>query len=183
VADEHQQGTFWTTLPGILTGIAAIITAIGAVVAGLAAVGAFDDQASPSPTAETSAAAGASPTSTPTSPVLVACTGDLETGVGGSLGASQSTYVATRDMCITTLNLYETTAGTGLAMLKLDGATVFSIDLDNFDNIGEPGGGSGERSVRLGRVIGVAEGQTVSLDFSGCATCGGLSVYFEAAPR
>ena len=180
MTDEHQHGGFWTTLPGILTGIAAIITAIGAVIGGLAAAGAFD-RPTPSPTAATSTAAAA--TATPTAAFLVSCTGDLETGIGGHLSVSQPTYVATQDMCVTALNLYETTGGTGMATIELDGATVYSIDLDNFDSIGEEGAGSGERYVRLGRVIGVASGQMLSIDYSGCVNCGGLTVYFDASAR
>jgi len=180
VTDEHQHPVFWTTLPGILTGVAAIITAIGAVIGGLAAMGAFDR---PSPTPTPTVQPDTPATATPTLAILVSCTGDLETGIGGGLSVSQPAYAATRDMCITALNLYETTAGTGVATIKLDGVTVYSIDLDNFDSIGEEGAGSGERYVRLGRVIGLARGQTLSLDFSECVNCGGLSVYFEAAPR
>jgi hypothetical protein len=180
VTGEQKPGTFWTTLPGILTGFAAVLTASAAVVGALAAIGVFD-RATASPTPTPSPGSGGSPTSTPA--VLVSCTGDLETGIGGTLSVSQPTYVATRDMCVTAVNLYETTAGTGVATIKLDGATVYSIDLDNFDTIGEEGAGSGERRDRLGRVIGLASGQALSLDFSECVNCGGLSVYFEAAPR
>jgi hypothetical protein len=178
VTGEQKAGTFWTTLPGILTGFAAVLTASAAVVGALAAIGVFD-RATASPTP--SPGSGGSPTSTPA--ILVSCTGDLETGVGGTLSVSQPTYVASRDMCITAFNLYETTAGTGVATIKLDGTTVYSIDLDNFDAIGEEGGGSGERRDRLGRVIGLGSGQALSLDFSECVNCAGLSVYFEAAPR
>lgn len=86
-------------------------------------------------------------------------------------------------MCVTALNLYETTVGSGVATIQLEGSTVYSIDLDHFDSIGDEGAGSGERRDRLGRVIGVASGQALSLNFSECVNCGGLSVYFEAAPR
>lgn len=178
MTESQPKETFWTTLPGVLTGIAAVIAAIGTTLGGLAALGVFDDSGSPTPSLSPTVAISPTPRV-----ALVSCTGDLETGIWGDLSVSQPTYVAPRDLCLTALTLYETTAGSGTAAIKLERSTVYSIDLDNFDSIGEEGAGSGERYLRLGRVIGVASGQTISLDFSGCVNCGGLSVSFEAAPR
>lgn len=179
MAESESKGSFWTTLPGILAGIAAVIAAVGTTAGGLAALGVFDP-ASDSPTPTASATAERTP-SPPTS--LVSCAGGLETGIWGEMNSSQPTYVAPRDLCVTAFTLYENTAGTGLATVEVDGATVYSIDLDNFDAIGEEGAGSGERYHRIGRAIGVASGQTLALDFSECANCGGLVVLFEGAPR
>lgn len=48
--------SFWTTIPGILTGCAAVITAIGALITGLSTVGLLKFQAAPTVQATTVAA-------------------------------------------------------------------------------------------------------------------------------
>ena len=54
MSDEKQQGNFWTTLPGILTGIGGVIGALAALVT------AFQSFSKPSPTTTTN------PSNTPT---------------------------------------------------------------------------------------------------------------------
>ncbi|MEM8503381.1 MAG: hypothetical protein AAF716_09540 [Cyanobacteria bacterium P01_D01_bin.1] len=59
-------GGFWTTLPGVLTGVAGVIGAITALILGLKEVGLIGQDSPPSPstsTSETSPALTASPTS------------------------------------------------------------------------------------------------------------------------
>jgi hypothetical protein len=74
-------------------------------------------------------------------------------------------------------------AGVGSAYVTLAGERVFDLDLGQFDTIGTEGAGSGERYVRLGRVIGVARGQELRLDLSSCTNCADLTVAFEADER
>lgn len=69
---EKKEKSFWGTLPGILTGIAAIVTAIGGLLVGLSAAGLL--KATPTPTvavvitADTPTATLLPPTNTPLSP-------------------------------------------------------------------------------------------------------------------
>lgn len=69
--------------------------------------------------------------------------------------------------------------GTGTATITLDRNVVYLIDLDHWNVIGVDGAGSGDRLVTLSTPIGVARGQTLSLDYSGCMDCGNLAVWFE----
>ena len=48
MADDKKPGGFWTSLPGILTGVAAVIAAVGGLVAGLHQWSGGDDQSSTS---------------------------------------------------------------------------------------------------------------------------------------
>jgi len=50
---EDQKGSFWTTLPGIITAIAALITAIGGFIAVLNTMGVFDPSPTNTPAAAT----------------------------------------------------------------------------------------------------------------------------------
>lgn len=59
MSNKNEEKSFWTTVPGILTGIAAIITAIGGLIIALNAAGIFTDTNTPTPTTST-------PTPTPT---------------------------------------------------------------------------------------------------------------------
>lgn len=82
MSDESKSGSFWTTLPGILTGIAAIITAVGGLVAALAAAGVFDDDdgdsAGPQDTVVTTTISGEqNPVSTTAAPQPAATTGTI----------------------------------------------------------------------------------------------------------
>jgi hypothetical protein len=49
--DERDQHSFWTTLPGILTGVAAVITAVDGLIGGLYAAGIIGNEPN-SPTPE-----------------------------------------------------------------------------------------------------------------------------------
>jgi hypothetical protein len=75
--DEKKEKSFWSTLPGILTGIAAIITAIGGLLIGLSTAGLL--KAPPTPTvaaavtSDTPTATLLPPSSTPT-PVIIVVT-------------------------------------------------------------------------------------------------------------
>jgi hypothetical protein len=179
IRKEPTTASFWRTHLAVLAAASAAL-AVGIVFGGLSLMGVFGDSNGPA-LASPSATSRQSPSQSTT---LVSCRGDLETGIFGTLNASQPTYTAVGDMCITAFRLYETTSGSGVATVKLGGATVYSVDLDNFDSIGEPGGGSGERYDSLGgRVIGVGSGQELVLDFSACVNCGGLLVQFDAAPQ
>ncbi|MFR9777796.1 hypothetical protein ACL02O_17295 [Micromonospora sp. MS34] len=51
-----EQTSWWNTLPGVLTGIAALITAIGALIGALHVIGLFDAQRPAAPSAETTSA-------------------------------------------------------------------------------------------------------------------------------
>jgi hypothetical protein len=43
MSENRNQDSFWTTLPGILTGVAAVITAVGGLIGGLYAAGLIGD--------------------------------------------------------------------------------------------------------------------------------------------
>lgn len=68
--NKKSQQSFWTTLPGILTGIAALLTAIGGLVAALSAAGVFAPQVTPAPATPTLTASLTS-TQIPTVPPTV----------------------------------------------------------------------------------------------------------------
>lgn len=82
-SNEAKSGSFWTTLPGILTGIAAIITAVGGLIAALAAAGVFDGDdggsADPPDTVATTTISGSGGVTVPptASPVAPATTGTV----------------------------------------------------------------------------------------------------------
>lgn len=50
MSNKNEEKSFWTTVPGILTGIAAIITAIGGLIIALNAAGIFTYTITPTPT-------------------------------------------------------------------------------------------------------------------------------------
>jgi len=66
MSNNNEEKSFWSTLPGILTGIAAILTAIGGLIIALNAAGiiSISPDATPTPTPP-SAILTPSPTSTP----------------------------------------------------------------------------------------------------------------------
>lgn len=57
--EKEGQKSFWTTLPGIFTGVAAVLTAVGGIIAALNTAGVFDRPAAPTLTIQ-------APTDTPT---------------------------------------------------------------------------------------------------------------------
>ena len=68
---EGPQRSWWTTLPGILTGIAGLITAVTGLLVALSALGVFgapDDGSSPTAVDPPAAATGSSPSSPRPSP-------------------------------------------------------------------------------------------------------------------
>ena len=128
----------------------------------------------------------AAATTPPPSPGRVSCVGDLLSGhrdVWGTVSVYEpSEFRATEDMCITAVTWSQrmTTPTAGTATLTVDGRAVHSIDLAQWDSIGTPGGGSGERRVMFSTAIGVADGQTLRLVYSGCSDCvGNLGLYFQ----
>lgn len=60
MADDDRPGGFWTSLPGILTGVAAVIAAVGGLVAGLSQWSGGDEQ-SPTATGDNGPAVDESP--------------------------------------------------------------------------------------------------------------------------
>jgi hypothetical protein len=69
--DKQDGKSFWTTLPGILTGIAATITAIGTLVAALSSTGLFSPKATPLPATSTPVISTATELPTPTMPPTI----------------------------------------------------------------------------------------------------------------
>ena len=186
-ADRILEAAFEPQARSWLPRVAALAAALTLVAAlsfvGLQVFGSNQPESTSTPTPTAVVVTSPSSPQTPsTTPGQVACNGDLQTALWGHLSLSQPTYVASQDFCITRLILYETTLGTGMANITMSDRTVYAIDLDNFDNLGVEGAGSGEREISLaGRVIGVGQGETLELDFSHCGSCGGLDVTFEAA--
>jgi hypothetical protein len=82
-SEPSEKKSFWTTLPGILTGIAAVLTALGALIAALGSAGLVSRPEStppaPPPVVET---APAVTTTGDRSPVVTGTTGDVTIDIG-----------------------------------------------------------------------------------------------------
>jgi len=67
IQGQNGNRSFWATMPGIITAIAALLTAIGGLIGGLYAVGWIGQKPSPSPTPSTVTQQGSPPPSSPAS--------------------------------------------------------------------------------------------------------------------
>jgi hypothetical protein len=78
-----EKKSFWTTLPGILTGIAAVLTALGALIAALGSAGLLSRPGTTPPAPPPAAESAPAVTTTgDRSPVVTGTTGDVTIDIG-----------------------------------------------------------------------------------------------------